>query len=340
MAHVGFLNIRKNGATLAVPLFSARAEATPSGCPAFCVQRNGAVCYAAVSAINANAAAAFRKNGKTFYLVTEHTRADIGSWVTLFSKTSGAATSYTLPAEYAYRPILLQAAGGRGSGGAAGWSWLKTYHKDIGSTQTPNHKYAYFYIYGGRAGAGGSGGIAETFAGAFAAGAVFSIARADGSAGAAGAAGITPSSTSPLGFAGGAGGSPGAGGLGFSISAKNPKGQSVSCAGYGGGGGGGGGGHGGCGDITMEVNSVRVPRYTYPTGTGGRGGNSGSVAGAAGRGGEAGDSARGRRIDLSPYVSGDTVSYNEGLNYGHGGAGASSGSSASAYAYIKVGVLK
>lgn len=342
MAHVGFLNVRKNGATLAVPLFSARAEATPSDCPAFCVQRNGAVCYAAVSAINANAAAAFRKNGKTFYLVTEHTRADVGSWVTLFSKTSGAATSYTLPAEYAYRPILLQAAGGRGSSGVAGRNKSRTYRRDLGTAQTPNYVYAYFYIYGGGASAGGSGGIAETFAGAFAAGAVFSIARADGSPGSVGSNGITPSSTGSHGFAGGAGGSPGAGGLGFSISAKNPKGQSVSCVGYGGGGGGGGGGHGGCGENIMYVNSVPVPRYTYPTGTGGRGGNSGSVAGAAGQGGEAGDSAHGRRIGLSPYVNmvSDTVSYNASLNYGRGGAGASSGSSASAYAYIKVGVLK
>lgn len=354
MAHVGFLNVRKNGKTLRVPLFTDRTEATPSDCPAFCVRREGVTVYAAVSSLPDNAAAAFRRNARTFYLVTGHTRADVASWITVFSKTSGNAASFTLPAEYAFRPVLLQCAGGKGSTGAIGSYVEKTYRHTAGSIQTPIRYSCEFNIYGGFYGSGGLGSAAETFAGVFESGAVFSVTRADGGAGAAGAAGMTPSSTGMHGFAGGAGGKGGAGGVGFRISAANAHGQQVSCTGYGGGGGGGGGGHGGCGENTMNVNKVDVPRYTYPTGTGGRGGSCGGAAGQAGFPGEAGDSAHGRRIGLSSYIKDkdvyggwteDYVSYGDIVDkapgtYGNGGDGASGGTSESPYAYIKIGVLK
>ena len=354
MAHTGFLNIRKNGKTLRVPLFTDRTEATPSDCPAFCVRRAGAAVYAAVSSSPDNAAAAFRRNGRTFYLVTGHTRADVASWITVFSKTSGGAASFALPAEYAFRPVLLQCAGGAGSSGVRGNNKYQEYTDTGGSQQTPIYYSAQVYIYGGWLGEGGKGSSEETFAGVFESGAVFSVTRADGGAGAAGAAGMTPSSTGMLGFAGGAGGKGGAGGVGFRISAANAHGQQISCTGYGGGGGGGGGGHGGCGENIMSVNRVFVPRYTYPTGTGGRGGSCGGTAGQAGFPGEAGDSAHGRRIDLENYIKitevygglDQYVSYGEASGksapgtYGDGGDGASGGTSENPYAYIKIGVLK
>lgn len=354
MAHTGFLNIRKNGKTLRVPLFTARNEATPSDCPAFCVRRAGATVYAAVSSSQDNAAAAFRRNGRTFYLVTGHTRADVASWITVFSKTSGNAVLFALPAEYAFRPVLLQCAGEQGSSGVSGSCVQETYKNTSGSVQTPIYYSCEFNIYGGFYGEGGLGSLEETFAGVFESGAVFSVTRADGGAGDAGAAGMTPSSTGWYGFAGGEGGKGGEGGIGFRISATNAHGQQVSCTGYGGGGGGGGGGHGGCGENTMSVNYVPVPRYTYPTGTGGRGGSCGGKAGQAGHPGEAGDSAHGRRIGLSKYIkdkdiyggiTADYVSYGDILDkapgtYGNGGVGASGGTSKSPYAYIKIGVLK
>lgn len=347
MAHAGFLNVRKNGKTLRVPLFTDRTEATPSDCPAFCVRRAGAAVYAAVSSLPDNAAAAFRRNARTFYLVTGHTRADVASWITVFSKTSGGAASFALPAEYAFRPVLLQCAGGQGAEGGLGANEQRTYKKTSGSIQTPIYEYCDFNIYGGLFGSGGYGSAAETFAGVFESGAVFSVTRADGGAGAAGAAGMTPSSTGRYGFAGGAGGNGGAGGVGFKISAANAHGQQVSCTGYGGGGGGGGGGHGGCGENTMNVYGVQVPKYTYPTGTGGRGGSCGGTAGQTGIPGEAGDSAHGRRIGLEKYTGYDTrgfVSYGDGKSapgeYGNGGDGASGGTSENPYAYIKIGVLK
>lgn len=339
-----YLNIRKNGAIVKVPLVADRASASVSGVPTLAAFLDGTIYYAYSSELSTNAVAAFRYEDKTHYLVTKHEESEITRWVTLYESSAGVAGTYALPAQYANCPIKIECRGGAGSSGSQGGHTVQAYSARL-STTSSTYYYTTLYIYGGGAGSGGSGGSAETYImGGCAAGAVFTISLANGGAGSSGNAGSVPTEIS---LANKSGGSGGAGGIGYSVSVTGADGTSYSCAAYGGGGGGGGGGAGACG-INMMLYSLGypiVPRYTYPTGTGGKGGSSGSVSGSSGAAGQTGDTSNNGRIDLSSYwVAGGTrtynVVYNSSYSYGRGGAGASSGSSTTAYCCIKAGLLR
>ncbi len=320
MALAGFLNVRKNGATLKVPLFTAKNEATPSGCPAFCVRRSGSTVYAAVSAIGENVAACFRRSGRTYYLVTGHTIQDVKSWTIIYNKTSGGASSYTLPAELSGRQVRLRCGGGRGANGGQGGDSSR-----VRDTNVYGQVTSAAYSYGGRGGYGGNGGTQSVQAGICAAGTVFSISLANGGTGGAGGRGGTRSGSWDATGGPSNGGGGGAGGTGYRISVTNAAGQSFTCTGYGGGGGGGGGG-------VYYKNNVFVSDEWYwgNTGAGGRGGNAGNGAGG---------SAGGGSVSYSKTGSG-VRSKNGNRANGYGGNGGSAGSSGAAYAIIEVGVLQ